>query len=156
VDQEFVMAQTPTVTPPPTTDFAERPRPKSGSAWSGWIIFAGVMLGLVGSFQLIEGFVALFEDSFFLVARHGLVVHMSYTAWGWVHLAIGAANIFAGFGLFAGRTAARIWAILVASISAIANLGFTSAYPTWTVVIITLDVIVIYALCVHWDEVERI
>jgi hypothetical protein len=150
------MAQTPTVTPPPSTDFVDRPTPRSGSAWSGWIIFAGVMLGLIGSFQLIEGFVALFEHNYYLVARHGLVVHMSYTAWGWVHLAIGAANILAGFGLFAGRTAARIWAILVASISAIANIGFTSAYPTWTVVIITLDVIVIYALCVHWDEVERI
>jgi fatty acid desaturase len=82
------------------------------------------------------------------VARNGLVVHMSYTGWGWLHLALGTVNIFAGFGLFAGMTAARIWAIVVASISAIANLGFTSAYPVWVILIITLDVIIIYTLCV--------
>src|SRR6476659_168438 len=116
------MAQTPTITPPPSADYAPTPEPRHGSAWSGWIIFAGVMLGLVGSFQLIEGFVALFDDGYYLVHRSGLVIHMSYTGWGWIHLAVGAANIFAGFGLFAGRTAARIWAILVASISAIANI----------------------------------
>jgi hypothetical protein len=149
------MAQTPTVTPPTTTDYAP-PQSTRGSAWSGWIIFAGVMLALVGCFQLIEGFVALFDDGYYLVHNNGLVVHMSYTGWGWLHLALGAVNIVAGFGLFAGRTAARIWAIFVASVSAIANIGFTSAYPVWVVIIVAIDVIVIYALCVHWNELERI
>jgi hypothetical protein len=81
---------------------------------------------------------------------------MSYTGWGWLHLGLGAVNILAGFGLFAGRTAARIWAIFVASASAISNIGFTSAYPVWAVIIVAIDVIVIYALCVHWNELERV
>jgi hypothetical protein len=150
------MTQTPTVTPPPRTDYARtQEQPRGGSAWSGWIIFAGVMLGLVGAFQLIEGFVALFDDGYYLVSRNGLVVHMSYTGWGWVHIALGAVNILAGFGLFAGKTAARIWAIAVAGVSAIANLGFTAAYPVWAIMLVALDVIVIYALCAHWNELER-
>lgn len=150
------MTQTPTVTPPPRTDYARtQEQPGRGSAWSGWIIFAGVMLGLVGAFQLIEGFVALFEHGYYLVSRHGLVVHMSYTGWGWLHIGLGAVNILAGIGLFAGKTAARIYAILVAGLSAIANLGFTAAYPVWAITLIALDVIVIYALCAHWHDLER-
>ncbi len=150
------MTQTPTVTPPPRTDYTRTQEPKHGSAWSGWIIFAGVMLGLVGAFQLIEGFVALFEDGYYLVTRNGLVVHMSYTGWGWTHIALGAVNILAGFGLFAAKTAARIWAIFVAGVSAIVNLGFTAAYPVWTIMIVTLDVIIIYALCAHWNDLETV
>jgi hypothetical protein len=148
------MTQTPTATYP-RTDFDQTPPPKRSSAWSGWIIFAGVILALVGTFQLIEGFVALFDKSYYLVSHNGLTVHMSYTGWGWVHIAFGAINILAGFGLFAGRTAARIWAILVASISAIVNLGFTAAYPVWVIIVVTLDVIILYALCAHWNELDR-
>jgi hypothetical protein len=148
------MTQTPTATPP-RTDFPQTPPPKQRRVWSGWIIFAGVMLALVGSFQLIEGFVALFEDGYYLVSRHGLAVHLTYTGWGWVHIAVGAVNILAGFGLFVGSTAARIWAIFVAAASAIVNLGFTAAYPVWVTIIVALDVIVIYALCAHWGDLER-
>lgn len=147
------MTETPTVTPP-HTGHARTEEPRRGSAWSGWIIFAGVMLALVGSFQIIEGLVALFEDGYYLVSRNGLVVHMSYTGWGWTHIALGAINILAGLGLFAGKTAARIWAILVAGVSAIANLSFTAAYPVWSITLVALDVIVIYALCAHWHELE--
>lgn len=147
------MTQTPTATHP-RTDFEQSPPPKRSSAWSGWIIFAGVMLALVGSFQLIEGFVALLDKSYYLVARQGLVVHMSYTGWGWVHIGLGTINILAGFGLFAGSTAARIWAILVASISAIVNLGFTAAYPVWVIMVVTIDIIILFALCAHWNELE--
>jgi hypothetical protein len=148
------MTQTPTATPP-RTDFDQTPPPRRSSAWSGWIIFAGVILALVGTFQLIEGFVALFDKSYYLVSRNGLTVHMSYTGWGWVHIALGAVNILAGFGLFAGHAAARIWAIFVASISAIVNLGFTAAYPVWVIIVVTLDIIILFALCAHWNELDR-
>ena len=148
------MTQTPTASYP-RTDFDQNPPPKRSSAWSGWIIFAGVILALVGSFQLIEGFVALFDHGYYRVSHNGLVVHMSYTGWGWLHIAIGAINILAGFGLFAGRTAARIWAIFVAAMSAIVNLGFTAAYPVWVIMIVTLDIIILFALCAHWNELDR-
>ncbi|HKC27385.1 MAG TPA: hypothetical protein VKB75_05190 [Jatrophihabitans sp.] len=125
------------------------------TAWRGWIVFGGLMLMLVGAFQAIEGFVALFEDHFYVVSRNGLVVHLNYTAWGWIMLALAAANIAAGVGVLRGHTWARIWAIAAASLSIIANLGFTSAYPLWVFMVVTLEVVVIYALCVHWDEARR-
>jgi len=127
---------------------------RTGSAWSGWIGFAGMMLIVVGAFQIIEGLVAIFQDDFYAVSKNGLVVHLSYTGWGWILLILAVLNIAAGFGVFKANTLARIWAIGAALLSLIANLGFTSAYPIWTVMLVALDVIVIYALCVHWQDAE--
>ena len=121
------------------------------------MIFAGVMLMLLGAYQLTAGLVALFEHNYYLVNSHGLVVHLSYTGWGVVHLILAGINLLAGFGLMTGQDWARWWGIIVAGLSAIVNLGFTSAYPVWVVILISLDVIVIYALSVHWREaVQRL
>jgi hypothetical protein len=35
------------------------------------------------------------------------------------------------------------------------NLAFISAYPVWSVMVIALDVIVIYAITVHGHELKR-
>ena len=141
----------------PRTQYPQTPTPRhtERSGWSGWIIFAGVMLMLVGTFQLIAGLVALLEDDYYAVTKNGLVVHMSFTGWGWVHIGLAAINIAAGFGVVTGRGWARVWAIIVASLSAIVNIGFLAASPVWVVTMVTLDVIVIYALCVHWDEMKQ-
>jgi len=124
----------------------------TGGAWAGWILFAGIMLMLVGSFQLIAGLVAIFQRHYYLVGTNGNVVHLNYTGWGWLHIAVAALNVAAGFGLITGKTWARIWAMAVAGVSAIVNLGFTAAYPVWTIIMVTIDVIIIYALAVHWDD----
>jgi hypothetical protein len=99
--------------------------------------------------------VAIFRDEFYTVSKNGLVIHWDYTGWGWLMVALAAANILAGFGVLGGHTWARIWAIGSASLSLLSNLGFSPAYPLWTLMVVTLDVVVIYALCVHWDEVRR-
>ena len=132
-----------------------RPAARESTAWRGWIVFAGLMLMVVGAFQAIEGFVAIFQDDFYVVSKNGLVVHLDYTGWGWILLVLAAANILAGVGVLLGQTWARIWAIAAASLSIIANLGFTSAYPLWVLMVVTLDVVVIYAMCVRWDEARR-
>ena len=125
------------------------------TAWRGWIVFGGLMLMLVGAVQAIEGFVAIFQDEFYVVTKNGLVLHMDYTAWGWILLGLAALNVLAGVGVMQGKTGARIWAIGAAALSIVANLGFSSAYPLWVLMVVTLDVLVIYAVCVHWDEVRQ-
>jgi hypothetical protein len=82
------------------------------------------------------------------------VVSVDYTVWGWVHLVIGVAAMAAGVGLLQGRNWGRIVVIVLAGLSAIVNLGFLSAYPIWSTIVIALDVIVIYALTVHWKDVR--
>ena len=124
------------------------------TAWTGWVVFAAFMMIMGGAFQAIEGLVALFDDGFYHVTENGLVVDVDYTVWGWTHLLLGALLIIAGMGVLAGNTAARAVAILLAGISALVNLAFIEAYPIWAVIIITVDVLVIYALVVHGRELR--
>jgi hypothetical protein len=124
------------------------------TAWVGWIMFASVMLILVGTFQAIAGLVALFNDEYYLVTRNDLVISLDYTTWGWVHLLLGIVVAAAGLGLAVGQMWARVVGILVALLSAVVNIAFLAAYPVWSTIMITIDVLVIWALTVHGKETK--
>jgi hypothetical protein len=126
------------------------------SGWAGWVVFAGVMLIMLGAFQIIEGLVALFDDGFYAVRPNGLVVNVDYNTWGGVHTVIGVVGVLAGMGLIAGNMAARIVGVVIACLSAVVNLAFLSAYPVWSTIMIAVDVIVIYAIIVHGRELKRL
>jgi hypothetical protein len=132
---------------------AYRGRPDR-TAWTGWAVFAGLMMIMVGSFQAIEGLVAIFDDGFYHVTEGGLVVNVDYTAWGWTHLLLGALLIVSGAGVLAGNVLARTVAVIVAVLSVVVNLLFIEAYPIWSILIIAVDVLVIYALVVHGRELR--
>ena len=134
------------------TAHATHATPRTG--WLGWVYFAGIMMIMLGSFQAIAGLVALFDDTYYLVPNGGLVVSVDYTVWGWVHLLLGVVAFLAGFAVLAGQTWGRVIGIILAVVSAIANMAFIPAYPLWSILIITLDVIVIYALAVHGGEAK--
>src|SRR5262249_29639791 len=84
------------------------------TAWTGWGLFAAIMLVLVGCFHGIMGLVALFEDRYYLVPGTSLVVHADYTTWGWIHLVLGLVAIAAGIGIIAGQTWARVIGVILA------------------------------------------
>jgi hypothetical protein len=123
------------------------------TAWVGWIFFAGTMLVLVGSFQGLAGFVALFNDDVYVRSAR-LAVSINYTGWGWAHILLGVVAIAGGYGVMVGKTWARVYAIVYASIAALVNLTFLAAYPAWMSIMITLDVLVIWALTVHGRELK--
>ena len=82
-------------------------QPTGMSGWVGWVAFAGVMMTILGTFHVIEGLVAIFNDEYFAVAKSGLVVTVDYTVWGWVHLLGGIVIIAAGVAVFTGKVWAR-------------------------------------------------
>ena len=71
---------------------------------------------------------------------------------GWIHLIGGIIVFLAGLGLFTGNILARIVAVVVAGMSLIANFLFIPAYPLWALTVITLDVLVIFAILAHGRE----
>ena len=124
-------------------DSADLPR---ASGWAiGGISFAATMLLLIGVFQAIDGLVAILNDSFFVVTKN-YTFDLDVTAWGWIHLILGILLIFAGWGIFTGKTWAGIAGITLAVLSAIANFFFIPYYPFWSILVIGLDVWVIWAL----------
>ena len=124
------------------------------TGWLGWVYFAGIIMLMVGFFQAIVGLVAMFDDTFYLVTESGLVISVDYTVWGVVHLLIGLVILAAGWAVLTGKTWGRTIGIILAVLSAIANMVFIGAYPWWSILIIVLDVIVIYALAVHGREAK--
>jgi hypothetical protein len=125
------------------------------SGWVGWIFFGAMMMLLLGFFQAVAGITALVNDEVFFVTRNDLVVSLDYTAWGWVHLILGIGMILVGLGLMGGSGAARVVGVIVAMISAIVNLAFIPAYPWSSILIITFDVLFIYAVTVHGGELKN-
>jgi hypothetical protein len=125
------------------------------TGWTGWVAFASTLMVLLGTFQAIEGLVAIFDDGYYRVTQGGLVLSVDYTAWGWAHLLLGLLIVISGIGVMAGNLAARTVAVILAGLSAIANLLFIEAYPLWSIIVITVDVLVIYALTVHGREMKR-
>jgi hypothetical protein len=123
------------------------------SAWSGWVTFAGIALALVGVLHLVEGIVALVQPDHYAVSERGLVLHWSYTTWGWIHLIGGIVLLVAGVGVLNRNKPSRIIGVIAAALSALVNLTFVSAAPVYAVSLIALDVVCIYAVTVHGGEV---
>jgi hypothetical protein len=125
-------------------------RPSDG--WAGWITFAAVILALLGSLNVIQGFIALFDDGYFVAAREDDLLLVDYTAWGVILLFWGALLVCAGLALASGRSWARWFALVAVFVNVIAQIGFLSAYPVWSALMILFDVLVIFALTARWDE----
>ena len=124
------------------------------TGWVGWIVFAGCMMVLLGLFHAFQGFIALFQNDYYLVGKSGLTIHMDYTAWGWTHLVVGLIVVGAGAALLTGQMWARVLGIVVAVVSALINVGFLAAFPIWSTMMIVFDVLIIWALTVHGREMK--
>jgi hypothetical protein len=109
---------------------------------------------MLGTFHIIQGVVALLNDDYFLVGKSGLIVDVDFTTWGWTQVIAGVVVLVAGLCVFAGQVWARAVGVFLALLSAILNLGFLSAYPLWSLMMIALDVVIILALTVHGSEIK--
>lgn len=124
------------------------------TGWVGWVYFAGALMLVSGVFQGIMGLTALLNDKVFLVTPDKLAV-LDYTQWGWVHLALGVILLTAGMSVINGGTWGRVVGVLLASLSLVANFMFLPAYPLWSIVVLVINVLVMYALLVHGDEAKE-
>jgi len=100
------------------------------------------------------GLVALLKDSYYQVANESLVV-FDFTTWGWLHLLAGLLVLWAGVALISGSLWGRLVGIVLVSLTLIGNLLFINAYPFWGIFAVVVDMIILYALIVHGDEVPQ-
>jgi hypothetical protein len=131
------------VTSTTTDTFAK----SSGRAGSGWIQYAALLLVLAGTFNLIDGIVALTRSKFYVAgARY---VFSDLRTWGWIVLVLGALQLFAALNIARGSEFARWFGVGAAGINAIAQLLFLPGYPLWSIAAFTMDILVVYALIVY-------
>ncbi|MFS8099027.1 hypothetical protein LFM09_18040 [Lentzea alba] len=123
------------------------------TGWLGWIWFAGIMMIVMGSFNAIEGLVALFRGEYYVVTEEQVLV-FDLTGWGWITLVIGVLVALAGGALLSGAAWARVVAVVLAVINAVAQLAFVSVHPLWSTIVIALCVTVIWAVVVHGSQAD--
>lgn len=120
---------------------------------SGWMAFGGALLIVAGLFNVIIGLVALFDGAYYVVGPNSTLV-LSLAGWGWLHFIIGIVAVIIGAGLFTGTIWARIATVVIAGLSALAHLAFLGVFPIWSLIVIALDVLVIWAVTVHGERIR--
>jgi hypothetical protein len=118
----------------------------------GLTYFAAFMLIMIGAFHVISGISGIMKDTVY-VKTPEYFVSLDASAWGWTHLIVGVIVLLAGFGLFSGAVWARTVGVIVALVSAIANFAFIPGAPFWSITIIVVDVLVIWALTAHGRDI---
>jgi hypothetical protein len=132
---------------------ADTKTPRAGtqsvSPWAhGIAVFAGVMMIVGGAFQAVEGLAGIVHDQW-LVALPNYIYAFDLTLWGWLHLLVGLALLAIGIFLLRGATWARVAGMVVAAISAILNFVWLPYSPWWSLMVIAIDVLVIWALATY-------
>jgi hypothetical protein len=116
-------------------------------AGTGWLAFAAIMLGFAGTFNSIDGILALVNSKVY--TANATYVFSDLRTWGWIVLFLGIAEIGASLAIFSGSQFARWFGILAAGANAIGQLMFIQAYPFWSLAIFSVDILIIYALAVY-------
>jgi hypothetical protein len=127
------------------------------SAWSGWIGFAGWLMLIIGMIDFFEGLIAVIRGQYYVLTSQQIIV-FDVKTWGWITLLWGIVLVLAGYSLLARASWARWFAVVVASLGLIEQLGFlgSSQTPLWALTVVALTIVVLYALIARWDEASAI
>ena len=131
----------------------DRPREVS-TTWTGWVGFASIMLTIIGAINFFEGLIAVIRDNYY-VLQNGQLFMFDTTTWGWIMMISGVLLFLVGLGLASKQGWARWVAIILIILNLLAQLSWlgNSAYPLWSLTVIALEIVVVFALTAKWDEV---
>ena len=97
--------------PPSTTPtIGEARRHEQGRGY-GLVLFASILLLVIGCFNLIYGIAAVAQSHVF--TSHAHYVFGDLRTWGWITLIFGCLQLLAAAGILAGSQAARWFAVAV-------------------------------------------
>ncbi|MFD5462749.1 hypothetical protein ACFWIQ_07950 [Kitasatospora sp. NPDC127059] len=116
----------------------------------GMLTFAAVLIGVLALFNGLDGIAAINRSHVFTQNAH--YVFGDLRAWGWAILALAIAQGFTVVGILARVQVARWFGVGVLILNAFAQLAFIPSYPVWSVVILTLDIVAIYALVAYGGD----
>ena len=117
------------------------------STGSGWVLFAGTMLLMLATLNLIDGIAAVSNSKFF--TDHATYIVSSLNTYGWVLIITAIIQALVGLGVWMQVKGVRWFGVAIAAVNAIVQLTFIPAYPFWSLTLFTLDILVIYGLVVH-------
>jgi hypothetical protein len=113
----------------------------------GMVVFAAVLLGMLGVFNVIDGIAAVARSSVFIGNAHYVIGDLR--TWGWVALILGVLQALASIGVLAGNQLARWTGVVLIGLNAIGQMFFLPGYPFWSLMIIATDVVALWGLCAY-------
>jgi hypothetical protein len=115
---------------------------------AGWAVFVAVYLLIAGVLNVVWGIAALSNKAYF---HSGGLLWSNLNTWGWLAIIVGALQIL-GAGLAAKRNVGgAIIAAFLAFFGIMLNFLSIGAYPVWSVILLVIDALVIWAVTVHID-----
>jgi hypothetical protein len=117
----------------------------------GWVAFAGSYLALAGLLNLVWGITALSKKDYF--TESGLL-WTSLDTWGGLAVIVAVVQLVAGGLLFARKLGGVLMAIVLAMVGILMNFLSIGAYPVWSVIAMSCNALVLWAVTVHSDQFE--
>lgn len=118
----------------------------------GWRLFAGLILIIAGVMQILNGLWALDAQD---TAIDAVFWNDNLEAWGWLYLIVGIVVAVTGFFILRRAYWATTAGIAIGCIGAIINIFWIFSYPFASIVMITLNLLVVYGLTTYtWDDLE--
>jgi hypothetical protein len=112
----------------------------------GWVLFAGLMILFTGLWTAFEGLLGFFWSAYFI----GGPVLGSLWMWALLWMVFGLVGIGAGAAIMSGQSWGRWFGIVVVSLNGLIHVASIVTYPWWSLVIIAVDLLILYALTVRW------
>jgi len=129
--------------------------PGGSAGWASWVAFAAILMMLTGTFAVIAGLAAVFDDGYLASSiGGGDIFLLNTTALGIVWMVIGVIKVWAGYALIQGAEWARFLTILICSFHAVVDILGLTQQPFLSIVFITFNVLVIFAVTVRWQEAK--
>jgi hypothetical protein len=121
---------------------------------AGRVVFAAIVLLMVGTINIIYGIGALDDANVFVNDTRYILTNLNTL--GWVLIVLGVIQLTGGFSLMAGNAYGRVIAIIGGSLGAIgALLSIGGDYPWWSLGVFALCVYVVHGIVVFGEEEPR-
>jgi hypothetical protein len=109
----------------------------------GWTLFASVVIGVAGVWNLLLGIAAFTKKAYFSA---GSLLYQNLSFWGIVWIFMGALQLLTAFLVLRRSTAGKALGLIGASVSMIVWFFSIGAHPVSSILIIVVDGLVLYAL----------
>ena len=121
---------------------------------TGWVTFAGVIVLVVGGYNALSGIAAISDDDTLAAQATEVLYGIDIGTWGWLWLLTGIVQLAAGVLILMRNEWGLAMGVGIAGLSAMMTVFVIFVVPLWAIAVLSLDVLVIWALLSAGDEFD--
>jgi hypothetical protein len=125
------------------------------TGWTAWVGFAGFLMGFAGVLHILFGLGGVFGQDWYITTSNASWIFDS-SAWGWSMIVGGALLLLSSSLLLAGNMLGRVIGAILAIASLLVNIALFAAAPVWSTLVIIMDVVLLYAIIAHGNEMKHL